>query len=132
MSVNSKVPIYSLKDEFWVRRQNTDSDYVRLGNFVSYNQTTSCLIYILYSDQEFERFLGDNFPHWNSEMTTLEFEFDMDPLRQVEGIVSSEARNLSQDDLQQTGYIETRNKRGKLVKYSLKDWTSSAYSQKGL
>ena len=65
-------------------------------------------------------------------MITPGFEFDKKPLREVEGPLPPEARNLSQDDLQRTGYIETTNQRGKIVKYSLKDWTSSAYSQKGL
>ena len=127
MSSKSTVPIYSLKEtRVWVRRQNTDSDYVRLGNLISIHK----LSHMLYSDQEFERFLDDNFPRWNSEMITPGFEFDKKPLREVEG--PPEARNLSQDDLQRTGYIETTNQRGKRVKYSLKDWTSSAYSQKGL
>ena len=86
----------------------------------------------MYSDQEFEKFLDDKFPRWNSEMITPGFEFDKKPLREVEGPLPPEARNLSQDDLKQTGYIETTNKRGKIVKYSLRDWTSCAYSQKGL
>ena len=97
--------------------------------FLSKPQVVS---HMLYSDEEFKRFLDDNFPRWNSEMITLGFEFDMDQLRQVEGPLPPEARTLSQDDLQMTGYFERRNKRGKLVKYSLKDWISSAYSQKGL
>ena len=88
--------------------------------------------HILYLDQEFEKFLDKNFPNWKSEMITPGFEFDKKPLREVEGPLPPEARNLSQDDLQRTGYIETTNQRGKRVKYSLKDWTSSAYSQKGL
>ena len=88
--------------------------------------------HLFYSDEEFKQFLDDNFPRWNSDMITPGFEFDMDPLRQVEGPLPPEARNLSQDDLQMTGYFDRRNKRGKLVKYSLKDWISSAYSQKGL
>ena len=88
--------------------------------------------HLFYSDEEFKQFLDDNFPRWNSDMITPGFEFDMDPLRQVEGPLPPEARTLSQDDLQMTGYFERRNKRGKLVKYSLKDWISSAYSQKGL
>ena len=97
--------------------------------FLSKPQVVS---HMLYSDEEFKRFLDDNFPRWNSEMITPGFKFDQEPLRHVEGPLPPEARNISQDDLQQTGYIETRNKKKKLVKYTLKEWTSSAYSQKGL
>ena len=86
----------------------------------------------MYSDEEFERFLDENFPHWNSKMITPGFEFDQEPLRKVEGPLAPAARNLSQDDLQRTGFLQTKTKRGKTVTYSLKDWTSSAYSQKGL
>ena len=48
MSFNSTVPINALKDtRVWIRRQNTESDYVRLGNFVSI-KTTSCLSYVVF------------------------------------------------------------------------------------
>ena len=87
---------------------------------------------MIYSDEEFERFLDEKFPRWNSEMITPGFEFDQKPLRQVEGPLATAARNLSQDDLRRTGFIETKNNGGKTVIFTLKDWTSSAYSQKGL
>ena len=87
---------------------------------------------MIYSDEKFERFLDEKFPRWNSEMITPGFEFDQKPLRQVEGPLATAARNLSQDDLRRTGFIETKNNGGKTVIFTLKDWTSSAYSQKGL
>ena len=65
-------------------------------------------------------------------MITPGFEFDQMPLCQVEGPLPPVARHLRQDDLQRTGYIEIKNKRGKTVKFTLKEWTTSAYSQKGV
>ena len=56
-------------------------------------------------------------------MITPGFEFDMKPLRHVEGPLLGEAKNPSEDDLLRAG---------KIKKFSLKDWNSSAYSQKGL
>ena len=41
-------------------------------------------------------------------MITPGFEFDQKPLRQVEGPLATAARNLSQDDLRRTGFIETK------------------------
>ena len=87
---------------------------------------------MIYLDEEFERFLDEKFPRWNNEMITPGFEFDQKPLRHVEGPLAPVARNICQDDLRRTGFIEIKNKRGKMVKFTLKDWNSSAYSQKGL
>ena len=56
-------------------------------------------------------------------MITTGFEFDMKDLRKVEGPLLPEAKNPSEDNLLRAG---------KIKKFSLKDWTSSAYSQKGL
>ena len=86
----------------------------------------------MYSDEEFERFLDEKYPLWNSEMITPGFEFDQEPLRQVEGPLAAAARNLSLYDLRRTGFIETKKKKGNTGRFTLKDWTSSAYSQKGL
>ena len=73
----------------------------------------------MYSDEEFERFLDEKYPLWNSEMITPGFEFDQTPLRQIDGPLATAARNLSQDDLRRTGFIEKKNKRGKTVRYTL-------------
>ena len=78
---------------------------------------------MMYSDQEFDKFLDDNFPNWNSEMITPGFEFDMKPLKGVDGPLLPEAKNPSEDDLLRAGKIKN---------FSLKDWTMSAYAQKGL
>ena len=64
-------------------------------------------------------------------MITLGFEFDLKPLKQVEGPLAPEARNFSQEELEEYGCIETTKKK-KTVFFSVNDWQSSAYSQKGL
>ena len=88
--------------------------------FLHLNDNLSHILY--YSDQEFQRFLDKNFPRWNSEMITPGFEFDQKALRNVDGPLLPEAKNPSEEDLQRAGEIE---------KFSLQNWTSSAYAQKG-
>ena len=85
----------------------------------------------MYSDQEFERVLNENYPRWNSQMITTGFDFDLVQLKQVEGPLAPAARNLSKEELEENGFIETRKKK-KTVFYSVNDWQSSAHSQKGL
>ena len=127
--MTSEWTVPNLKDtNVWVRRQNTEREFVRLGNFIFIIQNDPS---IFYSDQEFEKFLDENFPQWNSDMITPGFEFDQKLLRQVEGPLASEARNLSHDDLQRTGFLEIKNRKGRMIQFSLADWTSAAYSQKG-
>ena len=56
-------------------------------------------------------------------MITPGFEFDMKPLKQIEGPLLPVAKYPSEEVLLRTG---------KIKKFSLKNWTDSAYSQKGL
>ena len=81
----------------------------------------------MYSDQEFNRVLKENYPRWNSEMITSGFDFDPVHLKQVEGPLAPEARNFSQEELEEYGCIKKKK-----ANFSLKDWESSAHSQKGL
>ena len=81
----------------------------------------------MYSDQEFVRVLTENYPRWNSEMITSGFDFDPVHLKQVEGPLAPEARNFSQEELEEYGCIKKKK-----ANFSLKDWESSAHSQKGL
>ena len=85
----------------------------------------------MYSDQEFNRVLKENYPRWNSEIITSGFDFDPVHLKQVEGPLAPEARNFSQEELEEYGCIKTTKKK-KTVFFSVNDWQSSAYSQKGL
>ena len=75
------------------------------------------------TDEEFQKFLDDNFPHWNSKMVTPGFEFDMEKLKQIEGPMESE---LSEHDFQYAGEIN-----GKKTSFKACDWLSSMKSQKG-
>ena len=61
-------------------------------------------------------------------MITPGYEFNKVHLKNIEGPLEN---NLSKEDLNNAGVIETTNKKGKRGTFTLDHWISSILSQKG-
>ena len=100
--------------------------FVLVINF-SKNYLCNCHNHSL--DQALDGFLEYHSPQWNTAMVTPGYKFNMVHLRNIEGPLGSNLREL---DLKNAGEIKTFNKKnGKTGTFTPSHWISSMLSQKG-
>ena len=77
----------------------------------------------LFTDEEFKRFLADNFPAWRRQMITVGFHFDLKGLQGTEGLPEA-AREMVQSQDRRFDILSPLQKTSMI---KMKGWTSKAY-----